>query len=345
MSYLEYVIAAYAVFALMLAWDYLAPRLAIARQLRAEAAIDLRSREVNRRRRFRCRIAIDDALRDRASAHVLQQLAGAVERARRVRNIDTALKAARCLGMEAAGTRRAADARAIERSGLEDDRRRLVRDFRFKAAHDARESGRMLGIGDDELVALRDARRIVERMEVLACGRTARRQLVARDFIIIIGMHRLAELEHDEIRDIDDIVDGADAGTFEALLHPGRRRADLDVLDDTRTEAVAEVIGLDTDFYEVGGFCCIIFLAGNRRPFRSVARQHGDFAHEAEHAEAVAAVRRKLEFEDDIALAEHVFCRHADRRVIWQDVDAVELVFRHLRRVEMELARRAEHAV
>ncbi|WP_133001120.1 heme exporter protein CcmD [Luteimonas arsenica] len=35
MSYREYVIAAYAVFALMLAWDYVAPRLAISRQLRA----------------------------------------------------------------------------------------------------------------------------------------------------------------------------------------------------------------------------------------------------------------------------------------------------------------------
>ncbi|MEN1928270.1 heme exporter protein CcmD [Luteimonas sp. MJ204] len=35
MSYLEYVIAAYAVFALMLLWDLIAPRLAIARQLRA----------------------------------------------------------------------------------------------------------------------------------------------------------------------------------------------------------------------------------------------------------------------------------------------------------------------
>src|SRR5690606_26956875 len=34
-SYREYVIAAYAVSALMLAWDYLAPRFAIARQLRA----------------------------------------------------------------------------------------------------------------------------------------------------------------------------------------------------------------------------------------------------------------------------------------------------------------------
>ena len=35
MSYREYVIAAYAVFAAVLAWDYLAPRLAISRQLRA----------------------------------------------------------------------------------------------------------------------------------------------------------------------------------------------------------------------------------------------------------------------------------------------------------------------
>ena len=35
MSYLEYVIAAYAVFALMLLWDWLAPKLAIARARRA----------------------------------------------------------------------------------------------------------------------------------------------------------------------------------------------------------------------------------------------------------------------------------------------------------------------
>ena len=35
MSYREYVIAAYAVFAVVLAWDWLAPRFAILRQLRA----------------------------------------------------------------------------------------------------------------------------------------------------------------------------------------------------------------------------------------------------------------------------------------------------------------------
>ena len=35
MSYLEYVIGAYAVFAVVLGWDFLAPRLQVRRELRA----------------------------------------------------------------------------------------------------------------------------------------------------------------------------------------------------------------------------------------------------------------------------------------------------------------------
>ena len=35
MTYLEYVIGAFAVFALVLAWDFLAPRLQVRRELRA----------------------------------------------------------------------------------------------------------------------------------------------------------------------------------------------------------------------------------------------------------------------------------------------------------------------
>ena len=44
MSYLAYVAAAYAVFAVVMAWDFLAPRRSIRRQLRA-----LRLRETRRR--------------------------------------------------------------------------------------------------------------------------------------------------------------------------------------------------------------------------------------------------------------------------------------------------------
>ncbi|RXR07006.1 heme exporter protein CcmD [Pseudoxanthomonas composti] len=39
MSYLPYVIGAYAVFVLVLAWDFIAPRLQLRRQLRAARAL------------------------------------------------------------------------------------------------------------------------------------------------------------------------------------------------------------------------------------------------------------------------------------------------------------------
>ena len=42
MSYRNYVIAAYAVFALMLLWDWLAPKLAISRALRAALQLSKR---------------------------------------------------------------------------------------------------------------------------------------------------------------------------------------------------------------------------------------------------------------------------------------------------------------
>ncbi len=44
MSYQGYVVAAYAVFALLLAWDYVAPRLQLGRELRAARLLAARRR-------------------------------------------------------------------------------------------------------------------------------------------------------------------------------------------------------------------------------------------------------------------------------------------------------------
>ena len=46
MSYLTYVIAAYVVFAVVLGWDYIAPRLQIRQQLRAAKLRVVRRRDV-----------------------------------------------------------------------------------------------------------------------------------------------------------------------------------------------------------------------------------------------------------------------------------------------------------
>ena len=173
----------------------------------------------------------------------------------------------------------------------------------------------MLAVRDDEFLSLGDARAVVERVEVLPRLGATRRERMPRDLIVIIGMHRLAELEHDEVRHIDDVVDGADAGPLEALLHPLRRRRDLDILHDAHAEAIAEILRLDARLDEVGRLGCIVLLTANDRPLRLVPREDGDLAHETEHAEAIAAVRRELELEHDIVEAEHVLRRHTDRRI------------------------------
>ena len=50
MSYLPYVTGAYAVFVLVLAWDFIAPRLQLRRQLRAARALAQRQRAVRQPR-------------------------------------------------------------------------------------------------------------------------------------------------------------------------------------------------------------------------------------------------------------------------------------------------------
>jgi len=49
-SYLPYVTGAYAVFVLVLAWDFIAPRLQLRRQLRAARALAQRQRAVRQPR-------------------------------------------------------------------------------------------------------------------------------------------------------------------------------------------------------------------------------------------------------------------------------------------------------
>ena len=51
MTYLDYVIGAYAVFALVLAWDFLAPRLQVRRELRAARLRAARLRAARETRR------------------------------------------------------------------------------------------------------------------------------------------------------------------------------------------------------------------------------------------------------------------------------------------------------
>ena len=64
MSYLHYVIAAYAVFAVVLLWDFVAPRLQVRQQLRAARMRAARSETARKATSLDPRLRGDDSLED-----------------------------------------------------------------------------------------------------------------------------------------------------------------------------------------------------------------------------------------------------------------------------------------
>ena len=104
-------------------------------------------------------------------------------------------------------------------------------DLRVSSAHHAGHRRGTLGVGDDEHVLVERALDAVERLQRLAGGRAPDHEPAAAEPRQVERVHRLAHLQHHVVGDVDDVVDGADAGGFEALGEPGGRGPDAHVED------------------------------------------------------------------------------------------------------------------
>src|SRR6266478_5589710 len=109
-------------------------------------------------------------------------------------------------------------------------------------------------------------------------------------------MRRLAELEHHEVRDIDDVVDRANTDAFDSCAQPLRAGFDFHIVDlaggKKRTSARS------TDDY-AGLLDVDLRVAWGRLEFLS--SQRGDFARESEMTEQIAAVGRDLDVWNRVA--------------------------------------------
>ena len=79
-------------------------------------------------------------------------------------------------------------------------------------------------VGDDQHLRIERALDAVERGQPLAGAGAADHQRPAVEPIEIERVHRLPELEHHVVGDVDDVVDRPDAGRFEAFGEPARAR-------------------------------------------------------------------------------------------------------------------------
>ena len=148
-------------------------------------------------------------------------------------------------------------------------------------------------------------------------------------------MHGLAVLEHHEVRDVDDVVDGPLAGLLQGAPEPLRGRPDPDPLYQTRGIPWAQVGVLDLDGHP----------AGYERPVLRVggiglcdlrAGDGPDLPRYPQNRQAVRPVRRHLGVQ--YRVAQHVHERSAHGHIVVQHEDAA-VVF-----AETQLALRAHHA-
>ena len=108
---------------------------------------------------------------------------------------------------------------------------------------------------------------------------------------------RLAELEHHEIGDVDDVVDRAKPDRFQFRAQPIRARADFDVLDPARGIERAFVRRAESSPRQ----SCVAGPTALRRPRqRRLYVKRSDLPRQAVMAQQIAAVRRDLDVENRV---------------------------------------------
>ena len=215
----------------------------------------------------------------------------------------------------------------------------------LQPAHHAGNGNRAERVGDHQHRIVQLALDAVERGELLT-GRGAahdnRRRLLAslagaaHKNVVVKGVQRLAPLQHDVVGDVHHVVDRAHPGFGQPILHPLRRGADLDVLDQRPRIAVAQRRLVDAHGHVVGG---LVVAGGGGFIGRQVQRgvcERGDLAGKANQVETAPHVGRQVKFEH--AVAQVIAQGQAHRRILRQQDNAFVLL------AQPQLALGADHA-
>ena len=257
--------------------------------------------------------------------------------------IDFALEAVRRFAVQSETARGAAHADA-RRSGRSRAARRWCASETSVSAPPITPAIAMarFGVGDDQVVARRARASAVERRDASRPG-CARRTWIAppRSVAASKRVERLAELEHHQVRDVDDDVDRAHAGRFEFGGEPRgtrahracrARRARSSAGSPSRPRsrrAPPSAVGSPASSTSARG--------GSRSSPPKCARTSRAMP---EHRRAVAAVRRQRDLEHDVAGGEHGVERRA-RPVRSRRAPGC----RRSSSRDAEFLRRADHAV
>ena len=291
--------------------------------------------QLHARRRPLGRVRVGDAVVGDAAPGIQQQPHRPRRGQRRQFRVEPLLETQRGLGALLQGRRRAARVVGREAGRLEQDAGRVRCDLRVGAAHHAGQRPPRGCVGDQQVIRAELVVAAVEQRDRLAGPRPAHHDAALIEAVVVERVQRLAHLQHDEVRHVDDVVDRALPGRGQAPLQPLRRGADADAADDRRDVAAADVGVGDLDGRRLRDRRPLLRVL-DLRLAHGLAGQRRHLAGDAEHGEVVGPVGRGRDVEH--GLAEHLAQRRPDGGRVVEDEDALVLIG------EAELQLRADHA-
>ena len=224
----------------------------------------------------------------------------------------------------------------VERRGLQQHVPRGVRHLGVRAAHHTGEPYRTLGVRDHQHGRTQFVLLAVEAREAFAVPGGTDDDLRIPHLVEVERVQRLAVLQHDVVGHVHDVVDGAVARVLQPLAQPVRGRADPHTAHQRAGVARAEGGVGDLDADAVRYRAAVLVVSGRRLGYL-FAGDGSRFVGDAEHGEAVAAVRGDFDLQR-AGRREYVNEGSADRALIRQHEDALVLV------AQPEFALGADHA-
>ena len=239
----------------------------------------------------------------RAAADLEDELRRVVGDGARGERIDAAFEAIGAVGRSLGAAREEAHRGGLEESGFEEDGFGGVADAGRGAAHHAAQALGCAIVADHEIAGRERQFPSIEEFERLAGASAADVHGGPREACHVEGVQRLAGLEHDEVRDVDQRRDGTQSHGAQERLHPVGRRTVLHAADGTSHIAGATATGFHGDgngrglrrFGQDGRFQ----WAAQRAP-----QAQREFACKADVSGGVGTVGRHVDFKDNVREAQ-----------------------------------------
>ncbi len=210
---------------------------------------------------------------------------------------------------------------------------------RILAAHDATDIVHLGTVGDHSHAGVERIALAVKRQHLLAVRRLARDQ-TARELRPVIDVQGAAQVDRDEIGDIDQHRNRLLPDRLQPVRHPFGRGTVLEARDVLRVEgrAAGGIVGAD-----IGSLAAALDRIDARaidlgQGLQRTDARCGEIARDAAHAHAILLVGRDRHLDHRIVEARIIGKAGAHRCVLGQFDDAVMIL------AELELAVRAHHA-